>query len=148
MMKPSPKHPKFDHKEWGYLYLLQMTASDFYKVGRTRKVDNRIKVLQTGCPTRIRCVRRVYLKNPAKWETIVHRALKDFRTTGEWFHLPPWRLQQLMAGLDRLEKEYGYVAFMAEQRERKIKEAEKRAEAHWARQECIDRMIRKRRCPS
>lgn len=73
----------------GFLYVMG-TENGLCKVGRTEgRVEERRKQLQTGCPYKITKVwHSDDIPTDDKCERIVHAALLDKRTSGEWFDMP------------------------------------------------------------
>lgn len=102
-----PDAGKVAKRRHGHVYLLHMVGTDYYKVGYTfRGITQRITALQTGCPSRIVCVRKAWVVSPKRWERKIHKALADFRAEGEWFKLPAWRLEILIEGFRQLNRKY------------------------------------------
>lgn len=73
----------------GFLYVMG-TDNDLCKVGRTDgRVEERRKQLQTGCPFKItKCWHSDDIPTDERCERIVHAALSDKQTSGEWFSIP------------------------------------------------------------
>jgi len=68
------------------LYIL--TAGEYYKIGITKSIRNRIKQIQTGCPIDIRDVYFVEFDNRAQAleaERKLHTFFTEASTSGEWF---------------------------------------------------------------
>jgi len=59
-----------------------------YKIGFSeRKIEKRIKELQTGSHSEIRVVQEYETDNARQVETIMHRFFRSKRISGEWFEL-------------------------------------------------------------
>ena len=61
-----------------------ITDGVFLKIGKSYNVDLRLKVLQTGNPTKLKVV---FIVN-SDVESLFHTHFKDFRCVCEWFALP------------------------------------------------------------
>jgi hypothetical protein len=69
-----------------HLYIIQMSVTGAFKVGRSSDVKRRLRQLQTGCPYVLRII--LAAEGLGHREKGVHRALVSFRTRygkGEWF---------------------------------------------------------------
>lgn len=67
-----------------------------YKIGVGKNVVRRIKQLQTGCATSIKCLAISPLMLPSRARFIekqIQRGLRQWRLTGEWFCLNPFQLK-------------------------------------------------------
>ena len=72
------------------VYLLKMIDNDttIYKIGYTKNsVEDRRKILQTGCPNEIQIVESFESEFSIKIETTLHNIYKHKRIHGEWFSL-------------------------------------------------------------
>jgi len=68
------------------LYIL--TAGEYYKIGITKSIKNRVKQIQTGCPLEIRDVYFVEFDNKfqaLEAEKKLHSFFVSASTSGEWF---------------------------------------------------------------
>jgi len=66
------------------LYFIQMEEAPFYfKVGRTKNAEKRLKQLQTGSGVKLRLVH--VFKGMGYLEKELHKELKSWRQSGEWF---------------------------------------------------------------
>jgi len=71
----------------GFVYLI---TSDYknYKIGSTkRKVEDRIKELQTACHEELQIVKSYETNNYIKVEKWLHRKFFSKKKEGEWFEL-------------------------------------------------------------
>lgn len=72
----------------GTVYLLNAWGTDNYKIGVTkRKIEKRIKQLQTGCPDEIILIKQFDCEHYRKVESFLHRQHASKRIEGEWFVL-------------------------------------------------------------
>lgn len=88
-----------------YLYII---GSDYppYKVGISKHPHKRLKALQTGHPDRLQIHYMVEAEHsqPRLLETAVHRNIRQYNTTGEWFDVS---LETLKLELDFVLIRYG-----------------------------------------
>lgn len=74
----------------GYVYLIGETENQGrYKIGSTRakKVETRLKQLQTGNPEELYIKESFETEHPFKLEKMLHNHFKSSQLTGEWFEL-------------------------------------------------------------
>jgi len=71
-------------KEPDHLYFIQMEEAPYYfKIGRTKNIEKRLKQLQTGSGVKLRLV---YLfEKLGHKEKYLHEELNRWRQSGEWF---------------------------------------------------------------
>lgn len=76
------------------------------KIGVAQTIENRIRSLQTGNPSKLGLLGWIETNNPYSLEKSLHSYFKNFRLRGEWFHLEPTDILPVLmrAGLD------GFVA--------------------------------------
>jgi hypothetical protein len=78
------------------VYLLE--SDGFYKLGIAVNITRRISDEQTGNPHEIKVME--FFSAPHDYcyafEQVWHKRLDDFRQRGEWFHLPPNVLEELV----------------------------------------------------
>jgi hypothetical protein len=70
----------------------------YYKIGRTHCLFNRLLQIRTHNP---RPLRIVALYSSYNVEVIYHKALKDYFVSGEWFECPPKVINRLHATIDK-----------------------------------------------
>ena len=70
-----------------YLYLIRCGNSDFYKIGTSENPEERLQMLQIGCPFPLVLVYRKRFKEATKIEGFLHRKYRDKQKVGEWFEL-------------------------------------------------------------
>ena len=75
-----------------YLYVFADELNQICKIGISKDPKKRLQILQTGYPHQLKTLFTVFLKNPDAMESIVHKALNDFRLKGEWFYLDAYYL--------------------------------------------------------
>jgi len=69
----------------GFVYVLQ--AGEFYKIGRSRNVDNRIMQLSTIPPFELELVCAIATDDMYELEKLLHERFDNRRVRGEWFAL-------------------------------------------------------------
>ena len=70
----------------GFVYVLN--AGSFYKIGRTRRLDKRIKTLEIQLPWPVTVVAAIPCEDATKAERYLHGVFSKYRSNGEWFQLP------------------------------------------------------------
>jgi hypothetical protein len=73
----------------GSVYIINsINSATLYKIGSTRRrLDARIKELQTGCPDELMLVHSISTTHPEKLEKEIHSRYAHKRLKGEWFEL-------------------------------------------------------------
>ena len=74
-------------KKLKYLYIIKPKGLSYYKIGIATDVEQRIKSLQTGCPTQLHCLYKKEFNSTIKLEKMIHNKFKNKKTHGEWFRL-------------------------------------------------------------
>ena len=67
------------------------SCKHFRKIGRTANPNARMLSLRCGNPFGVELVyatQAMSKENAARLERVMHEILSDYRTTGEWFHVP------------------------------------------------------------
>ena len=88
------------------LYFMEAKTDDIVskrivKIGISVNAGSRLKQIQTGCPFPVELIktsRRTVCAGEA--ERFLHGALKDYRTSGEWFALPTEVMNTLLTFMD------------------------------------------------
>lgn len=94
----------------GYVYILG--APDFYKIGRAKDVDSRVKQLAIQLPWAVDVIHTIPCEDYARSERALHERFSDRRANGEWFLLGEGDLEYIksikrMRGSDAaLSEEY------------------------------------------
>lgn len=73
----------------GYVYILNIYGTDYYKIGITRNpnVQCRISQIQTGNPFEVIPVDVRRLANYREAETYLHTVFSNYKVRGEWFYI-------------------------------------------------------------
>ena len=69
----------------GYVYLLE--AGPFYKIGKAKVVDNRVKQIKLQLPYAPELIHSIETDDHTKLESYWHKRFADKRQKGEWFIL-------------------------------------------------------------
>ena len=73
----------------GYVYLIQDSTNNVYKIGVTRVMDGkRLKKLQTGNSTQLHLLFYYYTQYPFRLETMLHKKYEEYNILNEWYELP------------------------------------------------------------
>ncbi len=70
----------------GFVYVLE--AGEFYKIGRSSRLDNRIKTLAIQLPFPVRVLTAFPCEDAAATERWLHELFSEYRVNGEWFRIP------------------------------------------------------------
>jgi hypothetical protein len=102
----------------GFVYLINIEKTDFYKIGITKRhPEKRLKALQTGCPNKLVLVSTYSSVFYKKIEKFFHRILKhkkyiedDFNhLKGEWFILNEEDVLGFVEKCFKIEETYKFV---------------------------------------
>lgn len=79
------------------IYVLRCRSTGFVKIGVTCRLENRIKSIQTMCPTTLDLFRvfTVFESVSIRSEKFLHAKFSEYRKHGEWFDLPEHELEWL-----------------------------------------------------
>ena len=86
---PKPKRTQNKKKEIpGYVYLLRSNTG-YYKIGRTKDPDNRLKVFGVKLPFEVGFAALIQSSDMVQMEKDLHELYEAKRVNGEWFDLSP-----------------------------------------------------------
>jgi predicted small secreted protein len=71
-----------------YIYLIKESENNYYKVGVSSNITQRIKQLQTGFAGTIELIEKYPSEYSHKIEKSLHRKYNQYNIKGEWFNLP------------------------------------------------------------
>ena len=77
-------------KKEGFVYLIRGPkngSEQLYKIGQTSNMQNRMRNLQTGSPTKLEVVKFIQTEDALTTERKLHDAFRETRIRGEWFAL-------------------------------------------------------------
>ena len=69
------------------VYIIKCQNTNFYKIGVSDYIEDRLKNLQTANPRKLILVSGFICKEPFKLERIIHSQYKNERREGEWFEI-------------------------------------------------------------
>jgi hypothetical protein len=84
-----------------FVYLVE--ANGLYKIGRSSNPELRIKEIQTGNGNKVRLVCMALTAYASATERLLHKRLKGYRTSGEWFALSDSHVERVSAFLTLLD---------------------------------------------
>ena len=68
------------------VYFMRQGNSNYYKIGCTTNLEQRLKSIQMYNPIKLKIIADV--KGCYKFEKYLHRLYDDYRKRGEWFEIP------------------------------------------------------------
>ena len=77
-----------------FIYVLK--SNEYYKIGITKDIAKRMRELQTGNPIKHLFVCSSFFEDAPRFERLLHEAFAQYRVEGEWFELPPEKLEELI----------------------------------------------------
>jgi hypothetical protein len=80
----------------GYVYIMQSVGLTHIKIGSSRNPDRRRRTFATGNSLPLQILREIPSQDAPRLERELHRRFAQDRLHGDWFDLPPERLQQLL----------------------------------------------------
>lgn len=83
---PKSTKPRFKDTQ-GYVYLLKMVNGGHYKIGRTRKPQNRLEVFGVKLPFPVEYECLIATRDMYQLERDLHQRFAAQRVNGEWFLL-------------------------------------------------------------
>lgn len=72
----------------GFVYLVQATKTNFYKIGLSKDPLKRLSSIQTGTPFEVKIIHRLYSLNCVLLEKALHDYYQAYWLRGEWFDFP------------------------------------------------------------
>jgi len=78
---------KKKREEEGHIYVVQIENFNYYKIGWSLHLFERLSKAQTFLPFEIKPIFGVKVKNVRKKEAQLHKLFKEKRIRGEWFQL-------------------------------------------------------------
>lgn len=85
----------------GYVYFAACAEPDcrklhpFIKIGKTKKLENRLAVLQIGSPVELKFVGYIRTENPDGLERYFHTNFQKARIYGEWYRVSEGMISSL-----------------------------------------------------
>ena len=98
------KHPReindfyinraYTKSAWNYIYIVK--CDEYYKIGYSFNVVNRLNSLQGGNPYPLELILVRKLPEAKYFESVLHNVFKKFRIRGEWFKISPQNIEILI----------------------------------------------------
>lgn len=76
---------KIEENHKGYVYLIK--SNNYFKIGKTKNIKQRISSLQTSSATHIELIHTIKTSNYHKIEKELHKKFENQHIKGEWFNL-------------------------------------------------------------
>jgi len=80
----------------GFIYLIKCEVG-LYKIGRTKDIVSRIKMLEREIPIKMELIHNFHSNNYILAEKIMHQRYSEFRVRYEWFNLNDSHVAEIMA---------------------------------------------------
>lgn len=105
--------------ETGFVYFLRSECGKYTKIGSTKKLTPRARLLGILVPFKTRLAFAFHCTEFRDWERHYHDVFKDKRINGEWFSLSESDIQEVRRGLGIYTKrERRHFAFIEAEEER------------------------------
>jgi Meiotically Up-regulated Gene 113 (MUG113) protein len=95
-----------DRPDPGFIYVVQMTGHDIYKIGRSSHVPRRMSEIGVQLPFPYKLLFAHKVPYAYFTEADLHRDYSHSRTNGEWFQLPQTALHHIQARLLYMQAEW------------------------------------------
>ena len=84
------------------VYVIRAVNEPYWKIGTSADMGDRIHAIDTSGPFPVEIVFCIYVDSRERYsiEVDLHRALRAWRTSGEWFRIPD---EELPAAISRME---------------------------------------------
>lgn len=81
-----------------FVYILKqdLKSGEYYKIGITKNVDQRMKQHQTSYAEKLLFVCSYFCQDAPRFEKLLHTTFAEYRAEGEWFKLPSEKLEYLI----------------------------------------------------
>lgn len=88
----------------GFIYLVHIKGSNFYKIGYTKNVIKRLATLQTANALELVIVERFFSLNARYLEKEIHKYYESQRVRGEWFQFSEEQVKNFVSTINNLDK--------------------------------------------
>ena len=95
----SPDHDPDSDPEPGYIYILNMRGTSYYKIGKSKDYQRRQSQLGILMPTKTDTVAVYKTNKMTESEEWAHSLVCQYNTNGEWFELNESALENLIDGI-------------------------------------------------
>ena len=89
----------------GFIYLVHITGSNFYKIGYTKNIIKRLATLQTANALELVIIERFFSLNANYLEMQIHKHYESQRVRGEWFQFSKKQVKDFVSVLNNLDKD-------------------------------------------
>lgn len=79
-----------------FIYIFGNNAEGYYKIGISENPNKRLGGVQVGCPFPLEIIKTFETNQAKELESKVHKRLKEFNSSGEWFKLPKLELIKII----------------------------------------------------
>jgi len=79
----------------GIVYVIRCAPTSYYKIGVSGSPEDRLYMMQGGCPLDLILIAVKRYKDPYRKESQLHKAFADKRIRGEWYELNRQDLKRL-----------------------------------------------------
>jgi hypothetical protein len=95
---PLPENP-------GYIYLLRMDGTNYYKIGKSKNVVQRMKQIGLLMPKPVTLICQGFFRYMDRYEASIHQDYAVFHSHGEWFDLNDQEAEKLADFLRAMHRE-------------------------------------------
>lgn len=88
----------------GFIYLVHIKGSNFYKIGYTKNVIKRLATLQTANALELVIVERFFSLNARYLEKEIHKYYESQKVRGEWFQFSEEQVKNFVSTINNLDK--------------------------------------------
>lgn len=88
----------------GFIYLVHIKGSNFYKIGYTKNVIKRLATLQTANALELVIVERFFSLKARYLEKEIHKYYESQRVRGEWFQFSEEQVKNFVSTINNLDK--------------------------------------------
>lgn len=85
-----------------HIYIIKAENTNYFKVGRTTDIEERMETLSTGCPFALLPIGFYRIKDALQMEVFLHYQLRRYQIRNEWFDIPPKVLDEIVNNLSSI----------------------------------------------
>ena len=94
----------------GYIYLIRVCGTDFYKIGSASNPKARLGRLQIGNPSKLELVTERKVDNSEAEEYEIHKRWEKYAVRGEWFNFHPTEMPAVLSEFDTFPPDVARLA--------------------------------------
>lgn len=91
------------------IYLIQESENNYFKIGVSKNISQRIKQLQTGSAGSIKVLNTFKSEFAHKIEKSLHRKYNAYNIKGEWFDLPESAIESFISDCSMYNKAFNSI---------------------------------------